>query len=145
MKNFRNSGNSPVTTYSYQPSPSPNEKQMNPVLQQDWFTFKIVEETLRNSKYLDHSIFDDLKEEGSTKGFYLKNFLKSIEKLALHWELLDKKEFEYRIKSYDNIEGFVNEIPRVSNGSYFSIKTFLLSCRRLHLQIDCEALRYAVY
>lgn len=127
MKKFRNSGNSPVSPYPYQCSPSPNEKQLNSTLQQDWFTFKIVEEALRNSKYLDHSIFDDLKDESSTKGFYVKNFLKSIEKLAIHWSLLDKKEFEYRTKNYDNVEGFVNEIPRVTNGSYFCIKTFLLS------------------
>lgn len=104
-------------------SDTPHNAQM----QEDWFTFKMIEEACRNSMYLDTTIFDDLVDEATPKSFYLKNLLVSVEKLALHWNLINKEDFAYRTKNYAEIEKFINEIPRVSNGRYFNIKTFILS------------------
>lgn len=140
MKNVANSGKWPgstngrertVTTYQVWTSPEQQkaytESPPNPQMQEDWFTFKIIEEACRNSKYIDYTILDDLESDSTPKAFYLKNYLKSIEKLAVHWKLVQKEDYEYRIKTYDNIDKFINEIPRATNGRYFSIKTFLLS------------------
>lgn len=77
--------------------------------------------------YLDTTIFDDLVDDTTPKAFYLKNLLVSVEKLALHWKLISKEDFGYRVKNYGEIEKFINEIPRVSNGRYLNIKTFILS------------------
>lgn len=123
---------SPNSQVSYQVWTSPEQKQM----QEESYLFKMIEEACRNSKYLDYTIFDNLDSDSTPKAFYLKNFLKSIERLALHWELIQNDDFEYRVKNYDNIDVFINEIPRATNGRYFSIKTFLLSCRRLQLYND---------
>ncbi|CAI2364563.1 unnamed protein product [Moneuplotes crassus] len=116
----------------YQAYTSPEQKQM----QEDSYLFKMIEEACRNSKYLDYTIFDELYSDTSPKAFYLKNYLKSIERLATHWKLVREEDYKYRAKNYDNIDEFINEIPRVINGRYFSIKTFLLSLRRLQLSLD---------
>ena len=41
-------------------------------MQEEWKTFKTIEDTLRNSKFVDHTVFDELYSEDSPKAFYVK-------------------------------------------------------------------------
>lgn len=90
------------TTYqvwrSSNASPKAEPTEVDEKMQEDWITFKLIEEACRNSKYVDYTIFDDLDSDTTPKAFYLKNMLRSIEKLTVHWELVTKEQFEYRIK-----------------------------------------------
>lgn len=47
-----------VTTQN--PEPVPQTSPVADRMQEEWVTFKIIEDVLRNSKFVDHTVFDDL-------------------------------------------------------------------------------------
>jgi hypothetical protein len=108
-------------------------------------TFKTIEDVLRNSKFVDHTLFDELYSEDSPKAFYAINLLKSVEKLAKHLELLNDNDYQHRLVNYGQIDRFINEIPRAVADRYFSIRTFILSCRRLRASVDLKSDKCSVY
>ncbi len=90
----------------------------------------MVESIAKTSECIDCRILDALSLEETTDNILLRSFLNSLEMLGSHWRIVIKEKYAHRLALYDQIDSFINEIPRVTNqGNLFNIKTFVLSCK----------------
>ena len=97
----------------------------------------------RNSKFIEHGVLDSLHSDTNVNDckdvFYLKSFLSALEQLAVHWGVLKKSEFSYRLEQYGQINQFIDELPRaIGSGKLLSVKTFILSCRTPYMKTRQE-------
>ena len=75
--------------------------------------FKLLESTVRTSRYITVGCLDDLYDEDAPENLYLRSFLINLEKLHSTWEESDKMKsaFKYRLYNYGELDEELNHIP----------------------------------
>ncbi|CAI2384291.1 unnamed protein product [Moneuplotes crassus] len=57
-------------------------------------------------------------------------FLKTLEMLSLHWRIIHKNSYRYRLKKMPGLKKLMNAIPnRLEESYYYDTKTVILSCK----------------
>jgi hypothetical protein len=75
----------------------------------------MIENVISSAKDLDYKVLDELNSTDCEQSYAFKSYLNSLEMLAWHWFMIKKEKYHHRITSHDQLDVFINEIPRVTN------------------------------